>query len=243
METGMSVFLKNVSLLRGLALAVCCVLAWYLGQVLSVVMPPQAISLAVSGIHRMAVDVPRVTAPAPRRQKCSLWSACPPGSFAFQVASGGGIQKFPKICFEDEIITGKGKDGTGRGMNIVAIDAASGKRIASRHFDMWVGENSGAMVKFIQEIPTGSFILMATFDEGSTKLTEEAKKEIEKLGSTEIRNIGFRSSWVFVGAKGFSLPANMKKEKMNHSDKSKNRYAGWPAEVQLQGCVAQQRRL
>ena len=37
----------------------------------------------------------------PRRQKCNRWSECPHGKFAFQILSGGGIQKQPKICFEN----------------------------------------------------------------------------------------------------------------------------------------------
>ncbi|XP_036378879.1 protein FAM3B-like [Megalops cyprinoides] len=81
---------------------------------------------------------------------------------------------------------------------------------------------------------------MTTFDEGSTKLKPEAKKEIENLGSTLINKIAFRASWVFLGAKGFTLPDVLNKEKIYLSDKKTNKYRGWPTEVQIDGCVPQQ---
>ncbi|MGH0159383.1 UNVERIFIED_CONTAM: hypothetical protein FKN15_037106 [Acipenser sinensis] len=118
-----------------------------------------------------------------------------------------------------------------------SINAATGKVHGSDSFNMWEGDNVGPLIKFINGIPNNSIVLMATYDEGSTKLSQEARKEIEKLGSKEIQQIGFRSSWVFVGAKGFTLPEGLKKEKMNHSNKEKNRYDGWPAEVQIEGCI------
>ncbi|XP_066555686.1 protein FAM3B isoform X2 [Amia ocellicauda] len=172
--------------------------------------------------------------PAPQRQRCNL---CPAGTFDFQLMSGGGVKVSPSICFKDEIIMGEGKDCTGRGINIAAFDASSGKVFGCKSFDMWEGDNSGIMVKFLREIPNVSIILMASYDDASTKLSEEVKEEIKKLGSVEIQNIDFRSSWVFVGSKGFSLPTDLQREKINHSDKSMDKYVGWPAEVQIKGCI------
>ena len=48
-----------------------------------------------------------------------------------------------------------------------------------------------------------------------SRLKEDAKQAIEALGSTEIRNMRFRSSWVFVAAKGFELPAGIQREKVS----------------------------
>lgn len=47
------------------------------------------------------------------------------------------------------------------------------------------------------------------------RLKEDAKKAIEALGSKEIRNMRFRSSWVFLAAKGFELPAGIEREKVS----------------------------
>uniref|UniRef100_A0A8C0ER70 FAM3 metabolism regulating signaling molecule B n=1 Tax=Bubo bubo TaxID=30461 RepID=A0A8C0ER70_BUBBB len=97
--------------------------------------------------------------------------------------------------------------------------------------------HSGEMMTFIKNAPKGSLLLMATQDDGSTRLKNDAKKLIEELGSKEIWNMKFRSSWAFIAAKGFRLPDNIQKEKINHSDKKKNRYGDWPAEIQIEGCI------
>lgn len=102
---------------------------------------------------------------------------------------------------------------------------------------MYEGDNSGPMTQFIQSTPSKSLLFMVTHDDGSHKLQAQAKDAIEALGSKEIKNIKFRSSWVFVAAKGFELPAEMEREKINHSDQSRNRYSGWPAEIQIEGCI------
>lgn len=49
----------------------------------------------------------------------------------------------------------------------------------------------------------------------SPRLQEDAKETIEALGSKEIRNLRFRSSWVFLTAKGFELPAGLQREKVS----------------------------
>ncbi|ELK37242.1 Protein FAM3B [Myotis davidii] len=113
----------------------------------------------------------------------------------------------------------------------------TGKVIEARYFDMYEGDYSGPMTKFIQGAPAKSLLFMVTHDDGSSRLKEDAKKTIEALGSKEIRNMRFRSSWVFLTAKGFELPAGIEREKINHSDAAKNRYPGWPAEIQIDGCV------
>ncbi|GCC25389.1 hypothetical protein chiPu_0003799 [Chiloscyllium punctatum] len=69
------------------------------------------------------------------------------------------------------------------------------------------------MIEFIKKAPDGSLILMATFDNRSTRLNEEAKKYIEELGSKLIRKLHFRGNWVFLGTKGFTLPENFQREK------------------------------
>ncbi|NXL07429.1 FAM3B protein, partial [Mesembrinibis cayennensis] len=150
---------------------------------------------------------PVLRAPVPKRQKCDHWSPCSPGNYAYRILSGGGKGKLAKICFEDELCV---------------IDST---------------DHSGEMVTFIKNAPEGSLLLMVTHDDGSTRLKNDAKKLVEELGSKEIWNMKFRSSWAFIAAKGFKLPDNIQKEKINHSDKKNNRYGGWPAEIQIEGCI------
>lgn len=42
-------------------------------------------------------------APPPKRQKCDHWTPCPLNTYAYRLLSGGGKDKFAKICFEDEL--------------------------------------------------------------------------------------------------------------------------------------------
>ncbi|NXI25338.1 FAM3B protein, partial [Sterrhoptilus dennistouni] len=193
--------------------------AWYLGYFVAAHVPQSTVSIAAL---QQIGKKPVLRAPAPKRQKCDHWSPCPPGNFAYRILSGGGKKRRAKICFEDE------HGCKSRGVMCVPC-------ITSCVIDST--DHSKQMMDFIRKAPQGTLILMATQDDGSTRLKNDAKKLVEELGSTEIKNIQFRSSWVFIAAKGFKLPNNIQREKINHSDQTKNRYKGWPAEIQIEGCI------
>ncbi|NXB45824.1 FAM3B protein, partial [Leucopsar rothschildi] len=211
--------------LRLFAFLVISLAAWYLGYFAAVNVPQNAISIeALQEIGKKPV----LRAPAPKRQKCDHWSPCSPGSFAYRILSGGGKERKAKICFEDEQLITERNDNTGSGINIAIVNC---------NCVVDSTDQSNEMMNLIRNTPEGSLILMATHDDGSTRLKNDAKNLIEELGSKEIKNIKFRSSWVFIAAKGFKLPDNIQKEKINHSDQTKNRYKGWPAEIQIEGCI------
>ncbi|XP_044892526.1 protein FAM3B isoform X3 [Felis catus] len=179
----------------------------------------------------------RYFTPAPKRQKCDHWTPCPSDTYAYRLLSGGGRDKYAKICFEDELLIGEKTGNVGRGINIAIVNYMTGKVTATQYFDMFEGDNSGQMINFIQSAPSKSLLFMVTHDDGASRLKEDAKKVIEGLGSKHIRNIQFRSSWVFLTAKGLQLPEEIQRESINHSDSARNRYSGWPAEVQIEGCI------
>ncbi|XP_019601319.2 protein FAM3B isoform X1 [Rhinolophus sinicus] len=210
--------------------------AWYSGFLLAELIPDIPLSSVADSIRSIG-DRPILTAPAPKRQKCDHWTACPPNTYAYRLLSGGGRNKYAKICFEDKLLIGEKTGNVGRGINIAIVNYTTGKVIATQYFDMYGGDNSGPMTRFIEGAPAKSLLFMVTHDDGSSRLNAAAKKAIAALGSKEIRNMKFRSSWVFLAAKGFELPAGIQREKINHSDNSKNRYSGWPAEIQIEGCV------
>ncbi|KFQ40786.1 Protein FAM3B, partial [Mesitornis unicolor] len=216
-------------------LLVISLAAWYLGSLFALLVPEETLATSLANLQDIGKK-PVLKAPAPKRQKCDHWSPCSPGNYAYRILSGGGRGKLAKICFEDELE----KD----------CDRALDSVLALRK-DLFLynypalsnccvidsTEHSGEMVTFIKNAPRGSLLLMVTHDDGSTRLKEDARKLIEELGSKEIQNMKFRSSWAFIAAKGFKLPDNIQKEKINHSDKKKNRYSGWPAEIQIEGCI------
>ncbi|KAM6310147.1 protein FAM3B [Aegotheles albertisi] len=210
--------------------------AWYLGYIFAALIPNKSITTSIANLQDFGKK-PVLRAPVPKRQKCDHWSPCAPGHYAYRILSGGGKAKLAKICFEDELLISEEKGNVGRGINIAIVNYKTGKVTAVNYFDMWEGDHSGEMMTFIKNAPEGSLLLMVTHDDGSTQLKSDTKKLVEELGSKEIQNMKFRSSWAFIAAKGFKLPDNIQKEKINHSDKNKNRYSGWPAEIQIEGCI------
>ncbi|XP_009958217.1 PREDICTED: protein FAM3B, partial [Leptosomus discolor] len=210
--------------------------AWYLGCLFAALIPKQTTAASVTNLQDIGMK-PVLRAPVPERQKCDRWSPCAPGNYGYWILSGGGKGKLPEICFEDELLISKEKGNVGRGINIAIVSYKTGRVTSAKFFDMWEGDHSGEMTTFIKNTPEGSLLLMVTYDDGSTRLKNDTKKLVEELGSKEIWNMKFRSSWAFIAAKGFKLPDNIQKEKINHSDKKKNKYGGWPAEIRIEGCI------
>uniref|UniRef100_H0Z4B5 FAM3 metabolism regulating signaling molecule B n=1 Tax=Taeniopygia guttata TaxID=59729 RepID=H0Z4B5_TAEGU len=197
--------------LRLFGLVLASVAAWYLGYFVAAYVPQNTVSIAA--LQEIGKK-PVLRAPAPKRQKCDLWSPCPPENFAYRILSGGGKQRRPTICFEDEELINAGNHVAGSGINIAIVNYKTGKFMSTNFFEMWAGDHSREMMDFIRKAPEGTLLLMATHDDGSTRLNEDTKKLVEELGSKEIKNIKFRSSWVFIAAKGFKLPDNIQKEKV-----------------------------
>uniref|UniRef100_A0A8C0PGH3 FAM3 metabolism regulating signaling molecule B n=1 Tax=Canis lupus familiaris TaxID=9615 RepID=A0A8C0PGH3_CANLF len=185
--------------------------AWYSGYLLAELIPEVSLTRAVYGFRNIA-EKPLLKAPTPKRQKCDHWTPCPLNTYAYRLLSGGGRDKYAKICFEDELLIGEKTGNVGRGINIAIVDYLTGKVRATQYFNMVEGDNSGLMATFIQSAPPKSLLFMVTQDDGASGLKEDAKKVIEALGSKQIRNIKFRSSWVFLTAKGFELPADIQRE-------------------------------
>ncbi|NWQ68220.1 FAM3B protein, partial [Neopipo cinnamomea] len=224
-------------LVRLTGLLLTSLAAWYLGFFIAAWVPQRTISNAeFQGIRKKPV----LRAPVPKRQKCDHWTPCPAGNYAYRILSGGGKKKMAKICFEDELMI---FNFHGAAQQIHRL--LSGQHLLKFRFFhgflYWTvidsTDHSGEMMSFLRDAPEGTLLLMATHDDGSTLLKNDAKKLVEELGSKEIMNIKFRSSWVFIAAKGFKLPDDIQKEKINHSDQKTNRYNGWPAEIQIEGCI------
>ncbi|KAK0132875.1 Protein FAM3C [Merluccius polli] len=108
--------------------------------------------------------------------------------------------------------------------------------IHAKAFNMWSGKVE-PLIEFLQALEKGNIVLMATYDEPSTRLTDEARKLIAELGSTAIKSLGYRDNWVFVGGKGDVMKSTF--EKHIKSNRETNKYEGWPEMLQLEGCVPQ----
>ncbi|XP_061920839.1 protein FAM3C isoform X2 [Entelurus aequoreus] len=172
----------------------------------------------------------------PVRHKCGLSKACPDGHFAFKMASGAASVVGPKICLEDKLIMSGVKNNVGRGINIALVNGKTGEINKTDSFDMWAG-NVAPLIQFLKGIPEGTITMMASFDDPSTKLNDEARNLIADLGSTNINNLGFRDNWVFVGGKGIKTKSPFEQHIKNSADT--NKYEGWPEVLEMEGCVPQ----
>ncbi|XP_060932653.1 protein FAM3C [Limanda limanda] len=181
-----------------------------------------------------ANDVP--TKPSVVRHKCGISKSCPPKHFAFKMASGAASVVGPKMCLEDKILMSAVKNNVGRGLNIALVDAKTGQGGKTASFDLWAGDVA-PFIKFLNEIEDGTIVLIASFDDSSTKLTVEARKLIADLGSSEIHNLGFRDNWIFVGGKGIKTKSPFEQHLKNNAET--NKFEGWPEVLEMEGCIPQ----
>ncbi|MCJ8741853.1 hypothetical protein PDJAM_G00075680 [Pangasius djambal] len=172
--------------------------------------------------------------PGPHRYKCGLSAPCPPKHLAFRLVSGAANVIGPKICLEDKMLISSVKDNVGRGLNIALVNGVTGELLETKSFDMWEGDVSN-LLKFLRPLHEGTLVFVASFDDPATKLNDEARRLFEELGSTAIKELGFRDSWVFVGAKGIENKSPFEQRMKN--SKSSNKYEGWPESLEMDGCI------
>ncbi|KAG8591054.1 hypothetical protein GDO81_007036 [Engystomops pustulosus] len=206
-----------------------------MGYLFAEILPEDSIKNAIGSVQQIGVK-PVLLAPQPKGQKCASWRTCSASEVVYRIRSGGANSINPDICLEDETLLGGKKKNGARGINIAVVNRATMKVTDTKTFDMYEGDHSGEMVDFLNKIPNGSIILVASFDDAKTKLSKAAEDVFEALGSKEIRKLKFRSGWVFLAIKGGKVPDNIEREKVIHSG-SGNQYSGWPSEIQIDGCL------
>ncbi|XP_018616193.1 protein FAM3A [Scleropages formosus] len=172
--------------------------------------------------------------PKPRKYKCGLSAPCPAKHLAFRITSGAANVIGPKICLEDKILFSSVKNNVGRGLNIALVNGVSGEVFDIKSFDMWAGDVSD-LLKFLRPLHEGTLVFVASFDDPASKLNDEARRLFEELGSTAIKELAFRDSWVFVGAKGIENKSPFEQRMKN--SKNTNKYEGWPESLEMDGCV------
>ncbi|NWH44077.1 FAM3C protein, partial [Fregata magnificens] len=94
------------------------------------------------------------------------------------------------------------KNNVGRGINVALVNEKLGAFLFLKIFVFSLFSDVAPFIEFLKSIQDGTIVLMGTYDDGATKLNEEARKLIAELGSTSITNLGFRDNWVFCGGKG-----------------------------------------
>uniref|UniRef100_A0A8C5W945 FAM3 metabolism regulating signaling molecule D n=1 Tax=Microcebus murinus TaxID=30608 RepID=A0A8C5W945_MICMU len=171
---------------------------------------------------------------APVKTKCDLSKPCPANFFAFKICSGAANVVGPSLCFENHMIMSPVKNNVGRGLNIALVNGTTGTVMRQKTFDMYSGDVQ-FLVKFLKEIPEGTLVLVASYDDPGTKMNSEVRQLFSSLGSSYADQLGFRDSWVFLGAK--DLRSKSPFEQFLKNNPQTNKYEGWPELLELEGCV------
>ncbi|XP_004738334.1 protein FAM3D isoform X1 [Mustela putorius furo] len=168
------------------------------------------------------------------RTKCGLSKPCPDNFFAFKISSGAANVVGPTMCFENRVIMSPVKNNVGRGLNFALVNGTTGVVLTQKCFDMYSGDIT-LLVKFLKEIPEGTLVLVASYDDPGTKMNDETRKLLTNLGSSYAKKLGFRDSWVFLGARDLRDKSPFEQFLKNNPDT--NKYEGWPELLELEGCV------
>ncbi|XP_068451170.1 protein FAM3C [Clinocottus analis] len=166
--------------------------------------------------------------------KCSLARVCPSDHFALRISSGAANVVGPKICFDGKIIMSNALNNVGPGLNIVVVNGKNGKVEKYGFLNMNYG-NEEYILAFLKEIQPGMIVLVASFDDVTPKMTDDMREVFIGMGSTLIKSVKQRDSWVFVGKSGTEHKSLFEKQAVN--DEKTNVYEEWPEMVELSGCI------
>uniref|UniRef100_A0A8D2I7T8 FAM3 metabolism regulating signaling molecule D n=1 Tax=Urocitellus parryii TaxID=9999 RepID=A0A8D2I7T8_UROPR len=169
------------------------------------------------------LGVSSVPSPETKKTKCGLSKPCPSNYFAFKICSGAANVVGPSMCFENQMSPGeKGNEGP---------SLPRGKQ----HPLFFLPTDANLLVKFLKEIPRDTLVLVASYDDPGTKMNEDLRSLFSNLGSSYAKQLGFRDSWVFLGARDLKNKSPF--EQFLKSNPETNKYDGWPELLELEGCV------
>ncbi|XP_059130233.1 protein FAM3D isoform X1 [Peromyscus eremicus] len=168
------------------------------------------------------------------KTKCGLSKPCLDNFFAFKISSGAANVVGPSMCFENEIIMSPVRNNVGRGLNIALVNGTTGQVLRKGSFDMYSGEPK-LLMNFLEEIPDSTLVLVASYDDPGTKMNDKIRMIFSNLGSSYANQLGFRDSWVFLGAKDLKNKSPFEQFLKNNPET--NKYEGWPELLELEGCV------
>ncbi|XP_042350497.1 protein FAM3C [Plectropomus leopardus] len=187
--------------------------------------------LGFYGVHQITPQLkPANKAADP---KCSLSRVCPHDHFALRISSGAAKIVGPKICFDGKIIMSYVLNNVGPGLNIVVVNGVNGIVEKFGYLNMIDGHEEDFLA-YLRDIKPGMIVLVASFDDVTKKMTDEVRQLFVGMGSTLIKSVKQRDSWVFAGRAGTENKSVFEKQAIN--DEKTNIYEEWPAMVEVAGC-------
>jgi hypothetical protein len=88
-------------------------------------------------------------------------------------------------------------------MNVVLIDSIARSITTVVNFDTYDQESS-SLESLLLKIKEHDILILLTFDEPSTKLSQVARTLLHELGSGQAQNLNYRTSWYLITQKGIS---------------------------------------
>ncbi|XP_032202309.1 protein FAM3D-like [Mustela erminea] len=126
----------------------------------------------------------------------------------------------PTMCFENLVIMSPVKNNVGRGLNFALVNGTTGVVLTQKCFDMYSGDVM-LLVKFLKEIPEGTLVLVASYDDSGTKMNDETRKFLTNLGNSYAKQLGFRDSSFLLGAKDLRDKSPFEQFLKNNPDTNK----------------------
>ncbi|XP_061178823.1 protein O-linked-mannose beta-1,2-N-acetylglucosaminyltransferase 1-like isoform X2 [Saccostrea echinata] len=127
--------------------------------------------------------------------------SCPPGQKSFYVKTGTDKSVGPTICYDGDIYMSDEKQNVGRGLNVLFIDGDSHKVIDQKTFDTYSEDQT--FLQYVQlRIKDGTVVIMASFDEITNSMKDDAKKWLKLMGASKVEKVKFRESYLLIGQRG-----------------------------------------
>lgn len=124
-------------------------------------------------------------------------------------------------------------NNVGPGLNIVVVNGEKGVVEKCGYLNMISG-NPHDILAYLNAIKPGMIVLVASFDDVTTKMTKEMRDVFVGMGSTLITSVKHRDSWVFAGRAGAENKTLFEKQAVN--EEKTNVYENWPDMVEVDGC-------
>ncbi len=105
--------------------------------------------------------------------------------------------------FADIWVDGRRRCANRRGLNVTAVEPRGGKVLAQRGFDLHRDAFSAlSMLRFIDNMPDGTIVAVASRDEASRKFNNDARAALRLIGATADLKGKFRHTYAAIGIKG-----------------------------------------
>ncbi|XP_066283114.1 protein O-linked-mannose beta-1,2-N-acetylglucosaminyltransferase 1-like isoform X1 [Branchiostoma lanceolatum] len=132
---------------------------------------------------------------------CAMYTThCDAGYPVYLFAGDKSKNHWPEICVNGQYVIRGGKIGW-RGLNVVVVDGRTFQVTQAKNFDTYE-KGSSDLEDLIWKLDETSLVLIATYDEASRSLSSYARSLLTDLGSSKVKDLGFRDSWIFIGQKG-----------------------------------------